>query len=437
MNVTKILLLPALIDRAKDAARAVKQGIHTIIYPVMEATLSILLDLPQFKVTGYSVEKTSKDNILHLFCELTTDVAICPSCQTLSTTIKNYKQRCVRDCSVWGKRTFLHFKSRRFECPNCDLRFTEELASIGWRRRQTYRFEEEVYRSCQKTTLKETATQFHLSQSTVRGIFKKWGKQHCSQLSCKQIRVLGLDEISLKKRHKQYALVISDIERHCVLDVLSSRDQATLTAWFERLPLEERRAIRVVSIDMWRPYRTVVEQMLPSCTEIVADRFHVMKQLNNQLTKARRQIQQQADPETAQALKGCRWLLVRNRSDLTAEQEAQLQAVLAADPQLRQAYLLKEEFRTIFERIHDRHQAERFLRAWALKVQQTGNRYLLAFVKTLHNWWDEILNYFNERVTNGFVEGMNRAIRAIIWRAYGYRNFDNFRLLILAKYAIP
>jgi len=62
---------------------------------------------------------------------------------------------------------------------------------------------------------------------------------------------------------------------------------------------------------------------------------------------------------------------------------------------------------------------------------------LLAFVKTLHNWWDEILNYFNERVTNGFVEGMNRAIRAIIWRAYGYRNFDNFRLLILAKYAIP
>jgi transposase len=270
----------------------------------------------------------------------------------------------------------------------------------------------------------------------VQGIFKKWSKQHCSQLSWQKVRVLGMDEIALKKRHKQYVLVLSDLERHCVLAVLPTREQKTLAAWLKTRSTAEKKAIRVVSMDMWRPYHAFVKKELPQA-QIVADRFHVMKNLNEQLTKARRQIQRQADETTAKALKGSRWLLVRNRDTLTQEQEQQLLTVLAADADLRQAYLLKEEFRLIFERIHDRERARRFLMAWIFKVQQTHNKYLLAFVKTLQNWWSEILNYFNERITNGFVEGINRAIRSIIWRACGFRNFDNFRLQILAEHGVP
>jgi transposase len=247
---------------------------------------------------------------------------------------------------------------------------------------------------------------------------------------------LGLDEIALKKRHKQYVLVLSDLERRCVLAVLPTREQKALVTWLKTLPASEKKAIRVVSMDMWRPYRTFVQKELPQA-QIVADRFHVMKNLNEQLSKARRQIQRQADEDTAEALKGSRWLLVRNRDTLTVEQEQQLLTALTADNNLRQAYLLKEEFRLIFERIHDREQARRFLMAWIFKVQQTHNRYLLTFVKTLQNWWAEILNYFDERITNGFVEGMNRAIRSIIWRACGFRNFENFRLQILAEHGLP
>jgi transposase len=436
MNINNVLLLPALVNRALDAARAVKQGIHTMIHWVEEATLTQLLALPYFAVTGYSVEANSEQDILHLFCELSLEVGLCPCCQTVSTTIKQYKERCVRDCDIWGKRTFLHFRIRRFECPDCGLRFTEELASIGWRRRQTYRFEREVYQHCRRCSRKATAERFHLSQSSVEGIFKKWGKQHCSQLSWQRVRVLGLDEMALKKRHKQYVLVLSDLERRCVLAVLPTREQKALVTWLKTLPASEKKAIRVVSMDMWRPYRTFVQKELPQA-QIVADRFHVMKNLNEQLSKARRQIQRQADEATAEALKGSRWLLVRNRDTLTVEQEQQLLTALTADNNLRQAYLLKEEFRLIFERIHDREQARRFLMAWIFKVQQTHNRYLLTFVKTLQNWWAEILNYFDERITNGFVEGMNRAIRSIIWRACGFRNFENFRLQILAEHGLP
>ncbi len=70
MNINNLLLLPALVNRALDAARAVKQGIHTVISWVEEATLTQLLDLPHFAVTGYSVETSSTQDILHLFCEL-------------------------------------------------------------------------------------------------------------------------------------------------------------------------------------------------------------------------------------------------------------------------------------------------------------------------------------------------------------------------------
>ena len=107
---------------------------------------------------------------------------------------------------------------------------------------------------------------------------------------------------------------------------------------------------------------------------------------------------------------------------------------LDSTPELKQIYLLKEEFRLIFERIHDKQQAQRFLQAWICKVQASGHKQLLAFVKTLRNWWSEILNYFNKRVTSGFVEGINRAIRGLIWRAYGFRNFENFRLQVLAEH---
>ncbi len=429
--------LPALVKRAKDAARAVKRQAGQMIQAVKDAALTHLLDLPHFAVEGYAVEADAEQDILHLYCRLTVEAAVCPLCQGITTAVKEHKERCVRDLDLFEKRTFVHFQIRRFECEACGHRFTEALQAVGWRRHQTQRFEQAVYQQCLHSDKKAVAEQFHLSQSTVYGIFKRQAKRaqkRRRRQGC--VRMLGMDEIALKKRHKQYALVLSDLERRCVLAVLPSREQAELKRWWQRLSPQQRRAIRVVSMDMWRPYRAFVEQYLPQA-QIVADRFHVMKHLTDQLSKARRHLQRHADEETKAALKGCRWLLVRNRASLTQEQEAHLQQVLAASPELRTAYLLKEEFWLIFERIHDREKARRFLETWMLKVQFSHNPYLIAFCNTLRNWFDAILNYFDKRITNGFVEGMNRAIRTLISRAYGFRNFENFRLQILARHGPP
>lgn len=272
-----------------------------------------------------------------------------------------------------------------------------------------------------------------LSETTVLDIFKKKGKEQHRGLERGSVRVLGVDEISVRKGHQNYALVLTDLERRCVLEVFDNRRQDTFETWLEGLSNQEKGAIKVVSMDMWNPYRYAVQRKLPKA-KIVADRFHVIKQLNHQLNLLRRKVQRQANEQLAEILKGSRWLLLKNRADLNPKEEKKLTLILAACPELRQTYLLKEEFRTICNKIKDKVQAERFLRAWCYKAEATDSRYLRKFVRTLRNWWSEFLNYFDEGITQGFVEGTNRAIRGIINRAFGFRDFANFRLQVLVEH---
>jgi transposase len=265
----------------------------------------------------------------------------------------------------------------------------------------------------------------------VKTIFLRWAKR-AQRERPGLVRCLGVDEISLHKGHQHFAMVLSDLERHCVLAVLSERSQAAFEQWLDGLSEAERKAIRVVAMDMWGPYRGVVKAKL-SHAEIVADRFHVTKQLNEAIAKIRCHLQAQADPASYELLKGARWILVRNRAELKPEEESKLHAVLAAFPELRKAYVLKEQFRTLADKIQDRPRAERFLRAWVYEAEASGLPQLVKFAKTLRNWWNEFLNYFNEGFSSGVVEGLNNAIRAIIRRAFGYHVFEHFRLQVLVE----
>lgn len=145
--------------------------------------------------------------------------------------------------------------------------------------------------------------------------------------------------------------------------------------------------------------------------KVVVDRFHVMKQLNARLTQLRTKYQKESPDEIRKVIKGSRWILVRNRSDLSQEEADHLDNILKMCPDLRRLYLLKEEFRTIFEKITYKEKAARFLDAWILKAEYAGDKYLSKFVATFKNWREGILNYFIEGITNGFVEGLNNGLR--------------------------
>jgi len=234
--------------------------------------------------------------------------------------------------------------------------------------------------------------------------------------------VLCLDEIAPHKRHGRYYLVISAPELGLVLDVLKDRKKASLEAWFDARGLDWCAAVEVCCADMWDAYHEAAQAKLPNARQTV-DRFHVMKHLNDAVTKARRTIQKHADATTQQVLKGCRWLLVKNHENLDADEQQRLDAMLAASPELKLCYDLKEDFRQWFQS-PDRSTAEQGLTDWLARVEASGLKALQAFTRTLVNWKERILNYFDGRHSNGFAEGINLTVKLINRRGFGYRNLE-------------
>lgn len=228
-------------------------------------------------------------------------------------------------------------------------------------------------------------------------------------------------------------LVISAPELGLVLDILEDRSQERLLKWLEERGIEWCATVQYACSDMWDAYQQAAEQKLPIARRVV-DRFHVMKNLNEALTKARRAIQKDADETTRELLKGCRWLLVKNRENLTEEQEKQLACMLEASPELKRCYELKEAFRDLFDQNLTPKTAEKRLLRWIAQVESTPFKALKSFISTLRNWWEQILNYFDGRYNNGFAEGVNLKIKMLNRRGYGYRNFNSFRLHVLVAF---
>lgn len=248
--------------------------------------------------------------------------------------------------------------------------------------------------------------------------------------------MLCLDEITIHKGHGHFRLVISAPELGLVLDLLPDRSKESLETWLHQRGAAWCAHVETCCADMWDAYHTVAPTLLPHA-QCVVDRFHVMKNLTDAVTKARRTIQRQADEATQAILKGGRWLVVKNREDLTAAEAEQLAQMLSVSPELKTCYELKEDFRAWFARSADRPSAASGLCEWQAKAKATGLRSLQAFVRTLDNWRDSILNYFNGHHSNGFAEGVNLKIKLLNRRGFGYRNFEHFRLHVLVAFGPP
>lgn len=392
--------------------------------------LTELLGLSDFDVVGYELHEP--EELLILFCVVKHDIAICPDCHRVSHRAHEYKRVAKRDLSVWGLQCYLEYDHRRFKCDYCGKPFTEQLATVGFNSLYTRRYEHHVFNQYRHTAIQEIVNQEGLGYKAAQGLFYRQAEKRLTQTGRPLVRRLGIDEISLKKRHKQFILILSDLDRGCVIAVLEDRLMERLEGWFDSLSEEERQAIEEVSMDMWSPYRQAVKNKVPHA-EIVADRFHVVKNLNDAVTKARRDIQRTADKETKECLKGSRWVLVTNEENLSDKGRQKLAEVYEVSPELKQLHQLKEAFRDIFETDQTREQAAKALAEWIERVKATGLKKLEAFLTTLENWGEEILNYFNHRVTQGFVEGMNNKIKLIMRRGFGYRNFDHFSQRVLIE----
>jgi transposase len=228
--------------------------------------------------------------------------------------------------------------------------------------------------------------------------------------------------------------VLIDHTNGRVLDVLETRDKAAVVQWLKAGRESGLLAsLQEVTCDMWDAYAEAPKEVFGPAVRITIDRFHVMKNFQDRLNDARREIQKRLDKQQAKELKGSRWLWVTNPENLTAEQRAELEVLKRKFPDLGRLADHREALRRIFEdhRIKNPATAVDRLKQWCRQGVALGLQALTQFNKTLENWMDRIANYFVSRSSNGRTEGFNRGLRAILWRACGMRNFAHFRLRAL------
>lgn len=172
--------------------------------------------------------------------------------------------------------------------------------------------------------------------------------------------------------------------------------------------------------------------------DITADRFHVMKQVNNELDpmrktekKAAEQLKNKAEKERIlSGLTSSKYSLLKNEDSLNELQKEKLKSVQAVSPLLSKMHFLKEEFRAVFEPAASWGDGVLELLDW----MHNALSYFPKSIGTIVRWFGEIVGYFDHRTTSGTVEGINNKLKLIKRLGYGFRNFDNFRLRSLLSW---
>lgn len=383
-----------------------------------------ILGIPQLTIERVEMQETE----IHLYVKLCSESAICPLCHKTSQEIhQNKAVRVIRDLPLSGKSCYLHVSSRRFWCSDCGLPFNEPLDFVDPYRSYTTRYEHHIYELVRQNNITYVEALEGLSYEVVERIFLREAKRQIPSKPFHQLRRLGIDEIAERKGRNAYDVIFYNLDTGKPVDVLEGRTKQQLMNYLNALPMEVTLGIEEVCIDMWRPYAQAVVKALPHA-QLVVDRFHVMKSV----TKDLKDLKNARKKDLPKEAKACHYPLLKNQDDLTEKQQETLDSVYEADPVLKRAHQLKEQFRAIFETVQTIEDARKKVQKWLCKVYKYG---LFSTVLThMKTWLSTILNYFHQRTTNGAAEGINNKIKLVKRRAYGFRNFGNFRLRILTAF---
>jgi len=320
---------------------------------------------------------------------------------------------------------------RRVACQGCGTVKREQLDFLADNPFYTKRFAYYVGRRCRASTIKDVAKELHLDWDTVKALEKQYMREQLRRAGTPGPRVLGIDEISLRKRHT-YRVVVSDLIRaRAIWFGGTDRSEASLDAFFTWLGPRKSGRIRLAVMDMWKPFRTSTRHHAPQAS-ILFDKFHVLRHLGNALDTVRKSEYARLSGKDRRFIKGQKYTLLAHRENLTMDGRRALKTLLTANQRLSTAYLLKESFGQLWS--YDREGwARRFFENWRAALKWQRLRPYEKFAAMIERHWDGIAAYCHpeNKVALGFVEGLNNKVRVIQRRAYGLRDEEYLRLKIL------
>lgn len=363
----------------------------------------------------------------------------CAVCRGREVVMRGTTRRRFRTVPMGSKIVFLDLEVQRIGCLRCGSIRQAPLGFADPRFSYTHAFERYALELSKHMTIRDVSRHLGVSWDVIKEIQKRYWTDKFSNPCLKDVRMIAIDEISVRKGHR-YLTVVLDMESGAVIFVGDGKGADALEPFWKRLR-HSKAKIKAVAIDMSPAYISAISTHLPKAT-IVFDHFHIVKFFNDKLSDLRRDLYREAkDNLQKDVLKGTRWLLLKNPENLDAKkrEKERLEEALKLNQPLSCAYYLKEYLRQIWLQANKK-QAERILDDWIQKAQSSRINMLMKFAKTLAGYKSGILAYYDFRISSGPLEGTNNKIKTMKRMAYGFRDMEFFKLKIMAlhetKYAL-
>jgi len=328
-------------------------------------------------------------------------------------------------------RIYLDVEIRRVACRRCRKVKQEKLDWLADYPFCTKRFAFYVGRRCRESTIRYVAEELHLDWRTVKALEMQYMREQVRRLRAAGPKVIGIDEVSLRKGHT-YRVVVSDLERkRPIWFGGKDRSETSLDLFFTWLGPKKSKGIRLVVMDMWKPFRNSTRRNVPQAA-ILFDKFHIMRHLGEALDTVRKREYTRLSGKKREFIKGQKYTLLSHRENLTLDGKAALKKLLQANKRLNTAYLLKESFGQLWG-YKKEGWARKFFENWRAALKWQRLKPYEAFAQMIGAHWDGIAAFCQEenKVSLGFVEGLNNKIRVIQRRAYGLRDEEYLRLKVL------
>lgn len=384
--------------------------------------LDKVIGLPGYQITG--IEEVA--GMVRISARYEGSKA-CPDCGSQRLRLKDKRMREPRH-ECWGLRhCVLELESCKFRCKDCGRSFWQRFPGILPRLRATEPFRREVfvahYDGANRSRL---GKRMRIGSATVERWFQDHLRRelgHRRDAPCP--RVLGIDEHFFSKK-EGYATTFCDLRAHRIFDVVLGRSEAALEQYLAKLPGKDR--VRIVCMDLASVYRAIVRKHFPKA-KIVADRFHVIRLINHHFLACWREIDPVGGKHRALVS-----LMRRHRHNLKPEQKAKLETYFQQFPVLREIYFFKQRLCYLLLKKHRTkkqcvHLVRRFLQALD-QLNQVGLAPLVQLGQTLTSWAAEIATMWRFTRNNGITEGFHTKMEMLQRQAFGFRNFNNYRLRV-------
>jgi len=347
----------------------------------------------------------------------------CGTCKTPGRVRDRLKRRTWKHVPLWGIPVFLLYAPARVDCRTCGKIRVEDIPFSEGKCRTTTAMQSFLVAWCKLLAWDVVARQFGVHWNTVAAAVRQAVAYGLAHRSLEGVTCIGIDELSRKKGHV-YVTNVYDLKSKRLLWSGAGRSQETLTDFFKEHGKVLKDRVKGVCCDMWQPYIDMVKAHLPDAT-LVFDKFHITQHLLNAVDEIRRDEARELKKTNPELLKRTRYIWLKNPENLTDKQRSRLGHLEKLNLRCNRAYLLKESFRE-FWNYERKGWAKRFLKKWFWWATHSRLKPMRDFAWMLRRHEEGILNYFEMRISNGAVEGMNNKAKVVSHRCYGFRTADNY-----------